>query len=115
MAGIHAAIAGVGSSFAPLTAADDTGDLYKLGAGGNLTTAAVTVSPVGGTPDFDYGWAKVSGDDIGCNFSTQATTTFSTSGLAEGESRTALYKCFVSDGLGVTVVTRDITVTLERL
>jgi hypothetical protein len=83
------------------------------GTTSSLTTAGVTATPAGGTAPYTYSWAKVSGDAITVNSPTSATTTFSATGLALDEERSAVFRVTCTDA-GALSATRDITVTIIR-
>lgn len=60
----------------------------------SVTTDAVTIST---TPAATaWSWSKLSGGDIVCNSPSAATTTFSATGMASFEERTAIYVCAVT-------------------
>lgn len=67
---------------------------------GQVTTASVTASPVGGTPGYTYAWTLESG-----NFTilspTSAATTFRAS-VASGETVEDIATCTITDSLAVT-------------
>lgn len=98
---------------AALSASASPTSLSKTGSASSLTTASTTVSPSGGTPSYTYAWAKVSGDTITADSSTSATTTFSATSLGTTESRSATFRCTVTDSLSATATT-DVSVTITR-
>lgn len=77
----------------------------------NYPSSGVSVS--GGVTPYTYSWAKVSGDAITVTNETTATPTFSATGLAYGESRSAVYELTVTDSIG-TVGTDQATITISR-
>ena len=83
---------------------------------GTFTTSSTTVTPSGGTSPYTYAWAKVSGDTFTITSSTSASTTFSTSGLNEGDSISGTYRCTVTDSTGGTplTATADVSVNFWR-
>jgi hypothetical protein len=78
------------------------------------STAAATVSVTGGTPPFSYAWTKVSGGAITITSPGAASTTFSASGLASGETRSATFRCTVTDAHGLKD-TVDVSVAIGRV
>lgn len=58
----------------------------------------------------------MSGDTLTVNSPTAATTTFTASGLLEGDSRDATYRCTVTDSTVGTplTATADVLITIER-
>ena len=101
---------------ASMTATASPASLYKIGAAASQTTSSTTVSVSGGVSPYTYSWAKVSGDTLTVNSPTAATTTFTASGLLEGDSRDATYRCTVTDSTVGTplTATADVLITIER-
>jgi hypothetical protein len=90
--------------------------LYEAGDTGTITSNSTTVTPNGGTSPYTYSWSKVSGDTLTVTSPTAATTTFSTSGLGEGNFVAATYRCTVTDSTTPTALTAtaDVSITLEN-
>lgn len=90
--------------------------LYEAGDTGTITSNSTTVTPAGGSSPYTYAWTKVTGDTLTVTSPTSATTTFSTSGLAEGNFVAATYRCTVTDSTTPTALTAtaDVSVTLEN-
>jgi hypothetical protein len=90
--------------------------LYKSGGTGTITSNSTTVTPSGGTSPYSYAWTKVTGDTLTVTSPTAASTTFSTSGLGEGNFVAATYRCTVTDSTTPTALTAtaDVSVTLEN-
>jgi hypothetical protein len=90
--------------------------LYKTGDSGTITSNSTTVTPSGGTSPYSYSWTKQGGDTLTVTSPTAATTTFSTSGLSEGEFAAATYRCTVTDSTTPTALTAtaDVSITLEN-
>lgn len=101
------------SASGSLSASVSPTSISKTGLTSTLTTASVTVTAAGGTGPYTYAWTKVSGDSISAVSASSATTTFTATGLASPESRTAVYRCTVTDAASLTA-TVDITVTIDR-
>jgi hypothetical protein len=99
-----------------MTAAASPTSLSTSGVSASLTTASTTVTPTGGVATYTYAWTKVSGGSITANSSTAATTTFTAGSLTVGESRTAIYRCTVTDSTGGTPLTAtvDVPVAIDR-
>jgi hypothetical protein len=90
--------------------------LYQSGDSGTITSPSTTVTVSGGTSPYSFAWAKVFGDTLTVTSAAAATTTFSTSGLGEGSSDVATYRCTVTDSTTPTAATAtaDVSVTLEH-
>lgn len=83
-----------------------------LGAG-PVTTGSITCSPTGGTAPYSYAWTFVSGNSFTVDSPTSATTAFSTT-LSTAETKTATYRCTITDANGEAAFA-DETVTAEEL
>lgn len=99
-----------------MTASASPTSLYKVGPTSSQTTASTTVTPTGGVSPYTYSWALLTGDTLTITSPTAASTTFSVTGLISGDSRTATYRCTVTDSTGGTplTATADVNVTIER-
>lgn len=99
-----------------MSASASPSSLYELSTVSSGTTASTTVSVTGGTSPYTYSWAKVDGDTLTVNSSTAATTTFTKTGMNQGDSYTATYRCTVTDSTVGTplTATADVIVTIER-
>ena len=76
---------------------------------------AATCTAVGGSGSRTFSWARISGDSrITADSPSSASTTFTRTGFAAGESAAAVFRCTVTDTVTSAVATDDITVTLER-
>lgn len=73
---------------------------YAAGTGLS-TTGAVTASVSGGTAPYTYSWTKVSGTTMTVTGPTSASTQWRYD-PAVNEQATAVYKCTVTDHVGVT-------------
>lgn len=82
---------------------------------GTINTATVTCTPTGGLNPYTYSWVKQSGDAITANQPTSASCAFQAAGMVEDETRTAVFRCTVTDTLGTAVTSSDLTVTITRL
>lgn len=82
-----------------------------------LTTIGSTIviaSPTGGQTPYTYAWTKQSGDAISAMTPSNAGTAFQASGMAILETRTAVFRCTVTDTLGSSEHA-DVSVTITRL
>lgn len=77
---------------------------------GSVTSSSAVVLPTGGTPAYTYNWTRVSGDTYTITTATAANTTFSTT-LTNGQTKSGVYRCTVTDSLGATA-TADVTVNM---
>lgn len=73
---------------------------YGLGTG-TPSTNNVTAAVSGGTAPYTYSWTRVSGDVFTTSNPTAATTHWSIA-VGINDIKTAVYKCTVTDNLGVT-------------
>jgi len=98
-----------------MTAAASPTSLYKFTTTSSGTTSSTTVTPTGGVSSYTYAWTKVSGGSITAVSSSSATTTFTATSLLAGASRTAVFRCTVTDSSSPALTaTADVTVTIER-
>lgn len=89
-------------------------EIEKFGTTSSLVTGGVTVTVTdpNGTPT--YAWTKVSGGNIVAGSASSAATSFTASGLASPfESRTATFKCTVTDAPNSGEVTVIVTITRD--
>ena len=75
------------------------------------TTPAVTVTASGGTAPYTYLWQFVSGNDQVLGAGSYAQTTFSTTTLNQpaGTTRSAVYRCRITDANGFVGFSPDVT------
>ena len=79
----------------------------------NLTSYLVTVTAAGGTGPYTYAWTRLYGSStVLCDAPTSAATRFSCS-IYSGNTRTAVYRCTVTDSLSATAYV-DISVIMTR-
>lgn len=90
--------------------------LYKSTTTSSATTSSTTVTPAGGVSPYTYSWALFDGDTLTVNSPTSATTTFSASGLQDGDFLYSTYRCTVTDSTSGTplTATADVVITIER-
>jgi hypothetical protein len=99
---------------ASMTASASPTSLYQSTTFASGTTSSTTVTPSGGTAPYTYAWALLTGDTLTVNSPTAATTTFTATGLTSGQSKSATYRCTVTDSAALTA-TVDVSITVERL
>jgi hypothetical protein len=109
--------AGTWKIFYSAMTASKSGDASggRLGAG-SVTTNSVTVSPVGGIFPFSYAWTYQSGDVFTLSNpgpSTSAHTTTFTTTVALFQTKSAVYRCTITDSVGSTAFI-DVTVTASE-
>ena len=101
-----------------LKATLSTGTVTGSGfAGSPVTTTSVTASGAGGWPTYSYSWSLVGGSyptTPTIDNSSSNTTTFSLDTAVAG-SYYAYFKCTVSDLIGQTVDTSNVTATWDIL
>lgn len=80
------------------------------------SSPAISVTVVGGSGNFTYAWSRVSGaTTISATSSTAATTAFQTSFGATYGTRTAVFKCRVTDTANGTFIdSNNVSITLTR-
>lgn len=88
--------------------------LSKVRVGtGTATTAACTVTVTGSAGSLTYAWTRTSGSTaITINSPSSASTTFNSTFLSL-TSRTAYFKCTVTDSILGTTSTTDVQVDME--
>ncbi len=79
----------------------------------NINTSGAVAAPSGGTPPYSYAWARTDGggDAWTINSPSAASTTFQATGVNPGDAFTATFACTVTDSLGVTATTSDVSAT----
>lgn len=101
---------GLSATVSPGTATGEgiTEDLVET-----VFSNSVTVTPSGGTGPYTYAWSRFSGhSSIFAGSPTAATTEFSAT-FYKGQTRTAVFRCNVTDSLSATTFV-DVPVTLTR-
>lgn len=96
-----------------LKATLSTGSAYGSGIG-EATTTSVTASGAGGWPTYSYSWSLVGGfypTAPTIDNSLSATTAFTLNSIAG--SYYAYFKCTVTDSIGQTVDTSNVTATWD--
>lgn len=103
------------SRAATLTASVTPTSVSGSGSTASITTSGqATASASGGSGPFSYSWTKVSGGTITAVSATASATTFRATGMANGESRTATFKCTITDNVGQTATTANVTITITN-
>lgn len=82
-------------------------------ASSTVTGNTATATPSGGLAPFTYSWVHLSGATMTINTPSSASTTFTASGVADGATVTATFRCTATDSLGSTA-TADLTVNLTN-
>lgn len=103
-----------GASVPPMTGATVVPVSPTNAQSTSTVSVGATVNVAGGSGNFAYSWAKISGGNITAQANNNPTL-FSASGLATNETRTAIFRCTVTDiDTGQTINTPDTTVKLQR-
>lgn len=108
------------SASSPLSATRSPATLSQTGtwtSGNlNLTTSSCSVSASGGTPGYTYSWSRVSGSAlVNITSPSSSSTTFNTSFNGGGQTRSAVFKCTVTDAASNVVDTDTVSVTFNSL
>lgn len=100
---------------AGLSASVSVGTISHVYSGSaTATSESTTVTATGGTPGYTYAWTRVSGStDISADSASAATTTFSVVSMADGATKSAIFRCTVTDSTAATY-TIDVSVGFER-
>jgi hypothetical protein len=101
------------NSGSALSVSTNVSSVSAMGSGASLTSASVTATASGGAGGTTYAWTKLSGGTITADTSSAAATTFSATGLAAGENRSAIFRVTATDSASATA-TADVSVTLSR-
>ena len=95
----------------PATVQTDTVAIEDLAA--TIISEVATVTASGGTSPYTYAWTQVSGSSaVACDSPSASSTTFSTT-IYKGTSRSAVYRCTVTDA-AMDTTTVDVAVELSR-
>lgn len=112
MTGVLGAIVATGGSAPSVSIAPSP--LYdSRTGGGSITSSIATATATGGAGGYSYAWTYVSGDALTVSSPAASSTTFSTT-LLSGQTKTAVYRCTVTDAASATGFD-DLTVTLESI
>lgn len=82
----------------------------QFGGSCTATSTTVVITATGGTGNYTYAWARLSGDTITINNPTGASTSF-TRNSAAPNGLSGVYRCTVNDGVSTFLV--DVTVNLQ--
>ncbi|MBK7251958.1 MAG: hypothetical protein IPI06_14110 [Gammaproteobacteria bacterium] len=87
---------------------------HTFSGSSSATSGSVTVTPSGGTPGYTYAWTRVSGSaDVSAVSSSAATTAFSVVSMSDGATKSATFRCTVTDSASATY-TVDVSVAFAR-
>lgn len=101
--------------YATLSASASPTSVSGSGTTTSITSNSSTATPSGGSGSFTYAWEKVDGGAITAVSASSATSTFRGSSMAEGETRTANFRCKVTDSVtGTIVYTGNVAITVSR-
>lgn len=100
--------AALGGSASPTSVAGE-------GTGTSITSNASLVTATGGSGTYTYQWNKVSGGTVTAVSATSASSTFRGASMALGETRTAVFKCVITDSVtGSTFTTGNVSISVKR-
>jgi hypothetical protein len=101
---------------ANFSASASPSSLYTSTGTSSATTSSTTVTPTGGVAPYTYSWALYEGDTLTVTSPTSASTTFSLTGISEGETYYSTYRCTATDSTSGTplTTTADVLITIER-
>jgi hypothetical protein len=77
-----------------------------------IATNAVTITGANGTGSYSYSWSLISGDAFS-HTANAATTTFSFGSVGRNQTKSAVYRCTVSDGITSAFVDVNVSVTFN--
>lgn len=103
------------ANYAPLTASASPSSVSASSTSSTsqtLTTNQSTATATGGDGSYTYQWEHVSGTALTVVNPNSATTAFRTT-LSPGQSRSAVYRCKVTDGLGNVAYTNNVSVSIN--
>lgn len=107
--GVAAAALGISVT---LSATVSPGSVTGSGSGTSQTTGSAAVTASGGTPAYTYAWTWFSGGaSITITSASASSTTFSTTGLTAGVTRSGVARCTVTDSIAATK-TVDVNVSI---
>lgn len=117
MTGALAVLASYGAGSMQVTASPASLDASSSGAaasGGPITTAAASVTVLGGTAPYTYAVSKVSGSaPITITSPTGSSSTFSVATAFDGVFYEAFLKWTVTDANGLTAESSPVDVTIQ--
>jgi hypothetical protein len=102
-----------GSASSALAASVSESNLSATDTGATVTTGSVTVTAYGGTAPYTYAWTKASGDTLSVSAASSAATTFAGTSMTAGLTKSAVYRCTVTDNVAATT-TVDVSVVVSR-
>lgn len=78
----------------------------------SIATNSVTITGSGGNGGYSYSWSHISGDAFSHSASS-ATTTFTHGAVGRNQTKSAVYRCTVSDGVTSAFVDVNVSVTFN--
>jgi len=113
--GLDTVWSGVGSTLAAVIAPTAFGGAAGSGSIA-VSSEVVSVSVTGGKAPYTYLWSKVGAPDANWTipFATAFETRFTHAAVPAYDSRTAAFKCTVTDANGATVDSGDCDVSVEN-
>jgi hypothetical protein len=78
-----------------------------------VLTNSVEAKPLNGTAPFTYAWARTNGDELFAASPTAAITAFR-GFVGSGQTKTAAFRCTITDASGRTALTPEVEATVAN-
>lgn len=111
-AAIVSAVGGASGGFFA-TASPTSTTSTKATAGSQQTSVSIVANPFGGLPPYTYAWTLVSGNPLVYPVSPTAVLSKFAGTSFEPDVYTAVYKCVITDSVGSTADTNNVTIELR--
>lgn len=111
---VTAAVSLSNTGYIPVSATQDTTDVFGTGANGagTISSGSATATGHDGNGSYTYSWARLSGSTlITANSPSAATSIFTSTGQSDNTLITAIFRCTVSDGTSSATVDVNVNIT----